>query len=196
MWSSPVSPKLVRSPVSTMAATSKRSARLRASSTPSGFRWMSLTWRMRVSPSAAGPRGSAAVLTQLVELTGEVGQPIAHTAERTDLPLDRFERGGSAFEGALEARRLEGRRPELLPGPALQEADRHHATDGTEHDVAPATARQQRPDHAPGQRGDEQGLDDQLDDERRDVDAGVVLEAPHRIGQPGDGAGPIEVDLR
>ena len=142
-----------------------------------------------------GSEGVGGGSHQLVELTGEVGQPIADAAERPDLALHRLERRRSPLEGAFESGRLEGGRAELLPGPALQEADRHHAADGTEQEVAPPTARQERPDHGPGQRGDHQGLDDQLDDERRDVDAGVVFEAPHRIGEPGDRAGPVEIDL-
>ena len=86
---------------------------------------------------------------QLIELAGEVGQPIADTAERPHLALHGLERRRCPLEGAFEARRLEGGRPELLPGPALQDADRQHPAHRTEQDVTPPTARQERPDHRP-----------------------------------------------
>ena len=142
-----------------------------------------------------GSQGIGCGAEELVELPGQVRQPVADAGQRPDLALHGLEDRRGPLQRAFEAGCLEGIGVEALPGGGLQPADGDQAGRGAEGHVAPAPAREQRAGHRAGEHRHDEGTHDEVPHERGDVDAGLGLEAAERVVVAGQVTGPLDVEL-
>ena len=130
-----------------------------------------------MSPSTAGPRGSAAVRSSSSSWP-------ERWASRSRTPLNEPTSRLTASSAAGARSRAPSKRGAWkAAGPNCCHVHACRAPTASTPPAAPSRRWRHRrrgssaPDHRPDQRGHHQGLDDELDDERRDIDAGVVLRA-------------------